>query len=397
MSILNISWEDLWAYCQCPRKLAADTRHASLFYYYWYGPRSTNAESDDVLNALSVGSSGRVTVDSIDPASRALAENTIAPAIASVSRERLQEYAKHVVKQSVKPTERVLEALSRKYGDIHTIGNVTARQPDMVCRPHPDFYVLTSSGKRIIVEMKSRPSEKQKFKAEFYNGLTDSHGVFVVEERWENGLAVLVPRVVREPVEMLLVYPDSEEVVGEKFPVNIELVKNAALAKQLGYRGKCPVDSCGPNCKHNRLNLKLAKTYTEPLRPLGLAFCELLQQESFNFDYHYQIFYKWRLGDWVREFFQDELPEPAQWNEWLKEAACLNPRVVDDIWKGPYEVGAETLLKKTGREGNLWRRVLHVTVNARDAQSVLGNGRGVFALPEGSELFLEGAIDRWAS
>ncbi len=266
----------------------------------------------------------------------------------------------------------------------------------MVFRTNPDLIAFTECGKRVIVEEKSEPSTKHKFKAKFYNGLTESNGVFVIAERWEKGLPVLVPRVLHEPVETLLVFPDSEETVEEKFPVDIELAKKAAHAKQLGYEGKCPVESCGPDCDHNRLHLKLVNEDSEPLRPLGLAFCELLQQWNFNFDYHYQTFYKWHLGGWLKEFFQDELLEAARWNEWLKEAACLDSYVVDELWKGPYDVDAESLLKSTKREKDLWRRVFHVTFKANEAQSVLGKGRSVFALPQGSEDFLKDTISRWS-
>jgi hypothetical protein len=193
------------------------------------------------------------------------------------------------------------------------------------------------------------------------------------------------------------VYPESEEVVEEKFLVSNELVKKAALSKQLGYRGKCPVESCGSNCTHNRLNLKLAGTESEPLRPLGLAFCEFLQQENYDFDFHYQHSYKSGLESGLGGFFQDEVLEPARWNEWLKEVVCLSTDVVDGLWEGPYNILSETVLKKIGRERGLWRRALHVTLNATDAQYVLGRGRGAFALPQGSELFLKGAIERWAS
>lgn len=127
------------------------------------------------------------------------------------------------------------------------------------------------------------------------------------------------------------------------------LVKKAALAKQLGYTGKSPVESCGSNCTHNRPNLKLSRTDYGPLRPLGLAFCELLQQMNFNFDHFYQTSYKWHLGNWLGDFFQGELLEPARWNEWLKEADCLDPHVVEDLWKGMYEIDAEALLMKAGR------------------------------------------------
>jgi hypothetical protein len=386
VGIFNITWEDLWAYDKCPRKLAVDTRIASLRGPYFYPPKHENTE-DLFANA-------ETTVRETFALRTTERQNAVSTA--TVPKERLQDYAKYFVQQSVKPTKPVLEALTRNYGDIQTIGKVEVRQPDMVSRAHPDFFALTSSGKRLIVEEKSTPSEEHKFKARFYNGLTESHGVFVVEERWENGVPALVPHVVREPVETLLVYPDSEEIIEEKFLVSIERVKNAALAKQLGYQGECPVESCGPNCKHNHLSLRLSKTESGPLRPLGLAFCELLQQENFNFDYHYQTFYKWHLEAGLREFFQNELLELTQLNEWLKEAACLYACVVDELCNGLYDVSAKTILKKTGREGDLWRRVLHVTFNARVTQSVLGNGRGVFALPQGSELFLKGAVQRWS-
>jgi hypothetical protein len=306
----------------------------------------------------------------------------------------LEDYSKYVVQQIVNPKKRVLEALTNRYGYIQSIGKVEVRQPDMVSRARPDFAVLTSSGKYVIVEEKTKPSKKHRFKAKFYNGLTESNGIFVAEERWENDLPALRPRVVRQPVETILVYPDSEEVVDERFPTDVELVKQVAVAKQLGYQGKCPVDSCEASCKHNRLNLKLVETNSEPLRPLGLTFCELLLRDGYVFDHYYQTFYKWHLQNWLREFFQDELLDPAYWNEWLKEAASLEPEVVDDR-NDMYGTSAGMLLKKAARERDQWRRLLGGGLNVRLAESVLGNGRGVFALPQGSELFLNGAIERW--
>jgi hypothetical protein len=172
VNIFQISWEDLRAYDKCPRKLAVDTRRASLRGLYLYPTRHLNAE--DLLG-------GADTV----PESFALRnlEGENAVPMATVTRERLEDYAKYCVQQLVRPTKRVTEAIARKYGDIHTIGRVEVRQPDMICRPRPDFYVLTSSGKRVIVEMKSKPSDKQRFKAKFYNGLTESNGVFIVGAR----------------------------------------------------------------------------------------------------------------------------------------------------------------------------------------------------------------------
>jgi hypothetical protein len=148
----------------------------------------------------------------------------------------------------------------------------------------------------------------------------------------------------------------------------------------------------------NRLNLKLARTASEaePLRPLGLAFCELLLREGYSFDHHYQTFYKWQLENWLEEFFQDELLEPARRNEWLKEAAFLEPEVVDDR-NDMYGTSARTLLKKAARERDQWCCLLGGGLNVRLAESVLGNGRRVFALPQESELFLRGAIERWSS
>jgi hypothetical protein len=75
----------------------------------------------------------------------------------------------------------------------------------------------------------------------------------------------------RGPTETILVNRDGYTVVTEKRVVDIELVKKIAFAKQLGYEGKCPMESCEPRCDYNQAKMKVTETDQQPVRLLPLV------------------------------------------------------------------------------------------------------------------------------
>lgn len=334
MNLFSMTWEDAWAFDECPRKLAANSQRALRLGPYFYRRPSPLDEQylfDDSEHGL-------------------------------LSDKMPEEEPPAKIPLPI--PSRVRNALKEQYGEIQSIWKGEARHPDLVSCARPDFIAITSSGKPVIVEVKKsepRNNEQMEFKARFYNGLAASEGLFVVEHRSENGFAVFAPKVIRERSETFLVYPSSTEVITETYPVSIGLVKGIASAKQLGYRGKCPPESCGSSCDHNRIKLKLAVRDYLVSRPLPLVFCEILLRKGFDFDRYYM----YKAGGYI-----------------------------DDDYHGrPWEYSGADLLKVAGREGTAWKRMVGEVAEST-ASRVYGKGRSIYSLPQGSSDFLQGSLHR---
>lgn len=381
MGIFNISVNDVFEYRQCPRKLAVSARRALKTGPYLPSRPPYQIEDVNVVEMREPTNSPVMPKDTMSP------------------RAPLEGYANYVVNRTLGEVEHLSEILRDAGYDIIAIGRGEARHPGMICFARLDLVAITSTGKPIVVGLQQSPfiSAKDEFKAKFFNGLADSHGVFLIKERIEQGRPILTPRVLTEQAGTVIICPGLEpEIIREKLVVDAELLRNVALATQIGFREMVPQESCGPDCRHNSRNLRIAKSKLNALRPLPLAFCNTLLEERYDFDTYWQATYSWELKSHAQGFFEAEQPTPTDWKEWLVDVAGLDKLMIDeDSWPNFWKTSSATLLKNLDGDDRGWVRIFGSRLDEKAASTALGLGKSVCGLSSGSEQFLMGALNRW--
>jgi len=390
-----VSWKDLYDYFRCP-KIVAINAYKALNAMPTRPPMSYRIDEE----AVELGFSG---------VSKTSARTQIAEALPEIN---LNDYLKQVVSESLKGMEKIRETLKEEYGEIEIIGRTEGHHPDLACTRRPHYIAFTSSREEpILIDVRKSLTKKatDKFQAKFCNGIASSFGIYLVEERVEEDAPTLSPRVIRGNAETVLLYPRSGRCVIVKDELNpdISLIKQVALAKQLGFRGVSPETDCGNQCVHRRSEIILREGNAEPLRPLPLIFSEGLLDNHYDLDLHYQVNYGSKLLLHAKEagFEGRTIKGLEVWKEWLVNVAGLNREAAEitmkfsvdyhDVRFNPWRPSAETLLRNLRDEITPWRRFLKGRLKDA-APAILGRAKSIYALPKESARFVSGALKRWS-
>nr|MDO8135071.1 hypothetical protein [Candidatus Njordarchaeum guaymaensis] len=394
-NLYSVSWKDLYDYFRCPKIVAINAYKA--------------------LNAMPTRphTSYRIPEEAIESGFSGVSKTSAMTQIAEALPEiNLNDYLKQAVSESLRGVEKIREALKEEYGEIKIIGRAEGHHPDLACTRRPHYIAFTSSREEpILIDMRNSLTKKDtdEFQAKVSNGIASSFGIYLVEERVEEDAPTLSPRVIQGDAETVLLYPRSGRcvIVKDKLNPDISLMKQVALAKQLGFRKMSPETDCGNQCVHRRSKIVLREGNAEPLRPLPLIFSEGLLDNHYDLDLHYQVNYGSKLLLHAKEaaFEGGTVKGLEVWKEWLLNVVGLNREAAEitmnflvdyhDVRFNPWRPSAETLLRNLRDEVMPWRSFFKERLKGA-APAILGRAKSIYALPKESARFVSGALKRWS-
>jgi len=405
LSIYTVSREDLYDYLRCP-KIVAIKAYKALREVPEKSPRRPRS-----LEPATIGRIGEAAVQvGLEGLPQAKAMQQIAIRIPEVN---FDEYLRATALASLKGMERVRRSLVREYGEVTLIGKGEGHHPDLAGIVLPDFIAFATKRKDpIIIETKNsdalKPSDR--FQAEYYNGIADRFGIYLLEERLEYGTPAISPRLIESKAETILIYPRlaSHFVVKDKFVPDRRTIKEVWKAKELGLKGLMPETDCGSDCAHWKIKVDLPEGNIEPLPPPPLIFSEGILESDYSLDINYQLTYAWklmpsnvRLALLLARLRGRSASGANKWKEWLVNSAGLDQEAVDitlnlDKWQRFHssKPTAQALLKSMNSELKPWKQILKKRIKM-SAPVILGKATSIYSLPMRSSKFVDDAWKRW--
>ncbi len=402
-SIYTISRADIYDFRRCP-KIVAIKSHRALKSVPKEQPTQPRA-----IEPVTIGMIGEAAVRlGFQGLPRATAMERISRAIPQTD---VSDYLKQIALDSLKGVEEIRVQLEKQFGELNVIGKGEGRHPDLVGKVRPDFIAQSGrNGEPVIIESKNstRPTSADNFQAVFYNGIAETFGVYLIEERMEDKLPALRPKLVEGGAKTVLVYPrlGKHSVVKEKFVPDLPMIKGIWKAKELGFQGLAPETNCGKKCPHYRLKVKLSEDDMELLSPPPLIFSEGIRETGFSLDTGYQASYAWRLLPLkVKVAVSLSAFRPikglVELKEWLTKTVGLNEEaakvVLDPGERAAFLASrpdAKNLMKSMGSELEPWRSILKDRLEL-NAPNILAIATAVYSLPKTSLRFVKDAWDRW--
>jgi len=402
-SLYSVTREDFYDYLRCP-KIVSIKAYRTL-----RKEKRAPTPSQRAVEPADIGMIGEAAVQlGFSDVGTAVAMQQISYSIPELNRNQL---LKQIAIESLSGVEKIRERLRAEYGEITIIGKGQGRQPDLAGTVLPDRLAFSSESKvPIIVEVKNSryhgPADE--FQAKFYNGVAETSGLYLLEERVEGQVAKLRPRIIHSEAETLLVYPRLGEslTIKEKFVPSAAMVRQVWTAKELGLSGFSIETNCGVDCPHHRLKLDLPEGNIEPLPPLPLVFSKGLVEKDWNLDLEYQVKYGRELLPEALKtalFLHAEKADGKleEWKDWLvkdggldKEAAeiALSFRKRSRFYASKPD--ATKLTRSMRVVLDQWKRILKKKV--RDAAPLLiGKATSVYALPAKSTRLVNNAWKKW--
>ncbi len=321
-------------------------------------------------------------------------------------------HLKRIVADSLRGMKEIRETLQEQYGKIRIIGKGEGRHPDLACTVQPDFIAFSTRRKRpIMVEVKETTSEGSSdvFQANFYNGVAERFGVYLLGKRFEEEIPAVSPTLIQSAAETLLVYPrlGRHSLVTKTFVPDLDLIQDVWKAKELGFKGLAPTTDCGQDCPHRRLKVALPEGNMEPLPPPPLILSEGVVESGYNLDAEYQVRYaRSLLPESIRRatFSLDEgqaFSARDKWRDWLVQTGRLDRKAVDialDLEKSMKLMRSrpdtERLLRSMKNELEPWKQILKKRLKTA-APTILGRATSIYPLPNGSARFVRMAWKRW--
>lgn len=322
----------------------------------------------------------------------------------------VNSFLKQIAIDSLSGVENVKRKLAKEFGQITIVGRGEGRTPDLAGIVHPDFIAFSKQSEEpIIVETKdtTRQNPTDRFQAMFYNGVAEKYGVYLLEQRVEDGKAMFSPKTVRSKAQTILIYPRLSQysAVDEVFVADQEMIRGVWEAKQLGLKGLSPATKCSKKCPHHRLKADLPEGSIEPLPPPPLLFSQGMIDAGYDLDGHYQTSYAWkllpveaRLAIILRRLSDNAT---SALKDWLISTAGLDEETAEIIVHADKrekvlssKPDAEKLLKQLKGELEPWREILKTRLTT-SAPSILGRATAVYSLPSGSRSFVKDAYARW--
>jgi hypothetical protein len=402
-SLYSVTREDLYDYFRCPKIVSIKAYKTLTEEKRVPTPSQRAVEPADVgmigEAAVQLGFSGVGTVAAMQQISYSIPE---------LNRNQL---LKQIAAESLRGVEKIRERLRAEYGEITIIGKGQGRQPDLAGTVLPDRLAFSSENRvPIIVEVKNSRHQgpADKFQAKFYNGVAETSGLYLLEERVEGQVAKLNPRVIHGEAETILVYPrlGASSIIKEKFVPSRPMIREVWTAKELGLSGFSIESNCGVDCPHHRLKVELPEGNIEPLPPLPLVFSKGLVEEDWNLDLEYQVNYGGKLlppGLKSALFFHARNVDGRLevWKDWLVQDGGLDKEAAEialSFRKGSRFYASKPkpteLFRSMRGVVDRWRRILKKRF--RTSTSVLvGRAASVYALPAKSTKLVNDAWKKW--
>jgi len=207
----------------------------------------------------------------------------------------------NVLKNTLLGLGKIKKYLNEEYGEIKIIGHGESRNGILPNKIKPDFIGISEKNKPLMIEVKNTATSNIKmdnFQASFYNTVVKKYGAIVLEERMEDDIQTIIPKVINDPIsETILVYPRQGKFSKSTETIDLDkkLVKNVWHAKQLGLEGKSPKTDCDSSCSHHRHG-ELPEGNLEPAIPLALIYSEGLIEQNTDLDERYLRSYLCRVG-----------------------------------------------------------------------------------------------------
>jgi hypothetical protein len=402
-SIYTISREDLYDYGRCPKIVAIKAYRALR------AERGNRRLEPRELEPATIGMIGEEAVRlGFQGAPRDVAMKQITRVIPQVNFNR---YLEEIAVQSLKGVEEIRKKLVSEYGSLAIIGKGEGRHPDLPGRVKPDFIAFKDrQAKPIIIETKdtTRMNPADEFQAALYNGIAKRYGLYLIQERLENGVRTFSPFTVQGDAEAILIYPRLAKysIIKKQFTPNIELIREIWRAKQLGFKGLTPETECGKKCAHNRLKVRLPEGAMEAALPLPLIFSNAVLETGFSYDVGYQVGYAWNLIPprvklailFSTRGSANSLAGVKEWlvgNVGLEEEAAqiiVSPEKRDEFLRSRPD--AASLVKSAGSELESWKAIMGRRL-AESSPSILALATAIYSLPKNSVRFVRESWDRW--
>jgi hypothetical protein len=329
----------------------------------------------------------------------------------TIPQVNVNEYLRKIAFESLKGVEKIRERLGKEYGEVAILGRGEGRHPDLAGLVKPDFIALSGKNRDpIIVETKdsTRESPSDRFQAMFYNGIADKFGVYLLEERLENGFTKLSPRLIQSKAETILIYPRLARysIVKENFVPDQLLIKEIWKVKELGYKGLAPETDCGKDCAHHRFKVNLPEEDMEPLPPPSLIFSGGMLEHGYDLDTSYQVNYAWKvLPSQVKHVLFSSWRQVVtgldELKDWLVKVAGLDYEAADivlnlDKWEAflRSKPDADMLLNLMKSELEPLEDILKKRLKVA-APVILARATAVYSLPSRSFRFVKDAWKRW--
>jgi len=403
--IYTVSREDIYDYLRCP-KIVAIKAYKALRTVPAKAPSQPRS-----LEPATIGRIGEMAVQlGLEGLPRLAAMQQIARKVPEVN---LNQHLKATTLASLEGMERVRRSLVQECGEVAVIGKCEGRHPDLAGTVFPDFIAFTEKSENpIMIETKNTTEVKSsdRFQAEFYNGVAEKFGIYLLKERYERGAPVVSPKLIESKAETILIYPRLAKhfVVEDRFVPNRRTIKEVWRAKELGLKGFLPETDCGKDCAHWKLHVDLPQGNMEPAAPLPLIFSEGILGFDYDLDTNYQVTYGWKLlPSKVKDalLFGRLRGRNVSWvnrlKEWLVNVAGLNEEAAEitlDLNKlqsfHSSKPSIERLLKSMKSELKPWEQILKKRIKT-SAPIILGKATSIYSLPTRSVKFVEDAWKRW--
>jgi hypothetical protein len=402
-SIFTVTREDLYDYGRCPKIVAIKAYRALTV------APTTHVEERRVQEPATIGKIGelavRLTLDGVPK------HETLTRIAHSVPEIRINEYLAQIAAQSVEGMDEIRKSLKASYEEVSIVGRGEGRHPDLAGTARPDFIGLTKKeGMPIIVEAKDTAKEapSYKFQAMFYNGIAAEQGLYLLRERLEGETARFYPRILKKTTaETVLVYPRlaSFAIVKEKYVPTEAVIRGVWKAKELGFSGRAPENTCKSKCPHNRLKLNLPEGNMEPIPPLPLIFSKGSIENGVDLDLEYQAGYAWDLLPSRIKlavlFSQGGGHGLDRLKSWLTTNLMLSNEAADLVLDNAKrelffnsKPSGEDLLKLMESELEPWQAIFKEKLKT-SAPSILARATAVYSLPKDSGRFVEDTWGRW--
>lgn len=402
-SLYSVTREDLYDYDRCPKIISIKA------YQTLRAEKHVPNPSQRPIEPVAVGLIGEEALQlGLGGVEIATAMRKMSCAIPEIDKSQL---LRQIAVESLRGVEEIRRRLRSEFGDITIIGKGQGRQPDLAGAVLPDRIAFSSESKTpFIVEVKNTRHQgpADRFQAKFYNGVAETSGLYLLEERVEGRAAKLAPRIIHGATKTILVYPRlaASTIIDEKFVPTQPMIDQVWIAKQLGLAGLSIETDCGSDCPHLRLKVDLSEGNMEALPPLPLVFSKSMLEQSWDFDKEFQVKYALKLlPERLRTalLFHTEKADGQleRWRNWLVQDAGIDGEAAEIAlnfnkhlhFNGSKPNPAE-LMKSMKVILERWNRILKKRLR-NGAPFLIGKATSVYSLPAESARFINNTWKKW--
>lgn len=438
--IFTISREDYYDYLRCPKIVAIKTHR-----YFMKPPPPPKPEFSRNV-PYEIGTIGEIATKEIlsepeafdeteeidEDEDYSITEPEFTPRSLEINLKakgvHLDMKMQGIVKETLEGLKSIKKYLTDEYGSINILGRAESRSGTMPGKIKPDFVAISENRKKpLLIEIKNTAKISTKpdnFQASYYNSLSQTQGILVVEERQEEGKNELMPKILENVLpETLLVYPRLGEfqIIRDSIKIDQKNISEIWQAKQLGLQGKTPHTNCDSKCPHHRYE-KLPEDNVEPAVPLSLVLAKGIVEQKHDLDLDYMIKHFSKLGLRLelrknlwdfhainnpflhiqgkeREKFakkEKKLNEKKErYLEMFSEKTGIDRKTMELMIKSKTRLDEKKILKEMKDEIHPWKKMLGRKRFDKFLPYAKGQSTIVYSIPEKSNEFVKKAWKQW--